>query len=288
MIFIDGFHATFDEILLGEGKMPFLEVNGVRIHYTDEGKGEETIVFSHGLLFSGHMFRARVAALKDRYRCITFDHRGQGKSAVALSGYDMDTLYEDAAALIEALEAGPCHFAGHSMGGFVGMRLAARRPELLRSLILLNTTAAPEPRENHGKYRMLNFIARWFGFRVVLGKVAPIMIGPSFLTDQARKDDLRYWKNQIAAGNRIGVTRAVRGVVDRKGVLDEIGAIDQPVLILAGAQDVATIPAKSGRIHELIFGSELVTLPLSGHSSVVEEPDLVTAEMERFLVGVDS
>ena len=60
--------------------MPYVTVNGTRLHYTDSGSGSEVIVFSHGLLMSGEMFRAQVAHFSDRYRCITFDHRGQGQS----------------------------------------------------------------------------------------------------------------------------------------------------------------------------------------------------------------
>lgn len=118
-----------------------MKINGAEIHCEEDGKGRETIVFAHGLLFSGRMFESQVMALKGRYRCVTFDFRGQGRSEVTASGYDMDTLAEDAAGLIEALGCAPCHFVGLSMGGFVGMRLAARRPALLKSLVLLETTA---------------------------------------------------------------------------------------------------------------------------------------------------
>src|SRR5271156_3136985 len=98
--------------------MPYILVNGVNLYYEDTGHGRETIVFAHGLLWSGKMFAAQVAHLKDRYRVITYDHRGQGKSEVTESGYDMDSLAEDEAALIKALGAAPCHVAGLSMGGF--------------------------------------------------------------------------------------------------------------------------------------------------------------------------
>ena len=92
-------------------------------HYEDSGAGTsgETIVFAHGLIWSCRMFDVQVAALKDRYRCIAFDFRGQGQSGVTAFGYDMDTLTEDAAALIAALQVAPVHFAGLSMGGFVGL-----------------------------------------------------------------------------------------------------------------------------------------------------------------------
>lgn len=65
-----------------------------------------------------------MAFFKRRYRVITYDHRGQGKSSVPKTGYDMDSLYEDVVLLIEQLKLGSVHFAGLSMGGFVGMRLA--------------------------------------------------------------------------------------------------------------------------------------------------------------------
>lgn len=268
--------------------MPFIDVNGARLHYTDEGAGADTIVFSHGLLFSGRMFGAQIAAFRDRFRCITFDHRGQGGSAVTETGYDIETLYTDAVALIEKLGAGPCHFAGLSMGGFVGMRMAARRPDLLRSLILINTSAAPEPQENHGKYGALNFIARWFGLRVVIGRVMPILFGETMRADAARRDELNGWKGQICSADRIGITRAVRGVVKRAGVEAELGAVTLPVLIIAGEEDVATVPAKSEQLHALIKGSHLVMIPRAGHSSVIEEPAAVNAAMESFLAAVDS
>lgn len=66
--------------------MPRLSVNGATIYYEEHGTGPETIVFAHGLLWSGRMFDHQVNALKDRYRCIAFDFRGQGQSEVTASG----------------------------------------------------------------------------------------------------------------------------------------------------------------------------------------------------------
>lgn len=263
--------------------MPEIDVNGARLHYLDEGAGAETILFSHGLLFSSAMFSAQIDAFKDRYRCIAYDHRGQGGSAVTANGYDMDTLTDDAAALIEALDAGPCHFVGLSMGGFVGMRLALRRPELLRSLTLVETSAEAEPRENVGRYNMLNFIARWFGLSLVIGKVMPIMFSQTFLADQARATERAHWRKQIIGNHRIGITRAVRGVVDRQGVDDQINQIATPTLIIVGEEDVATVPEKSERMHAAIPGSTLVRIPRAGHSSTIEEPAAVNAAMTHFL-----
>lgn len=263
--------------------MPYIESGSARTHYTDEGTGNETIVFSHGLLFSGEMFADQINHLKDKYRCIAFDHRGQGKSAVTENGYDIDTLTEDAARLIEKLDLAPCHFVGLSMGGFVGMRLAFRQPELLRTLTLIETSADAEPAENKPRYRLLNFIARWFGIGLVVNQVMPIMFGRSFLEDTRRIEERSRWKKFIASNDKIGLSRAVNGVINRKGVVEEIKQIVLPVLIIVGEQDVATVPGKSEEMHAAIAGSKLVTIPDAGHSSTIEAPEVVSKTISDFL-----
>lgn len=266
--------------------MPDLTVNGARLHYEESGQGPETIVFAHGLLWSGRMFRAQVAALSDRYRCVTFDFRGQGQSAIAADGYDMDTLTNDAAALITTLGLGPCHFAGLSMGGFVGMRLAARRPDLLRSLILMETSADPEPAENVPRYRQLLMVARLVGLGPVAGRVMPIMFGKTFMSDPQRAAERKEWQGYMAANKRMGIIRATEGVITRKPIYTELDRIALSTLIIIGDEDVATTPDHSARMHGAIRGSKLVPIPRAGHTSTVEEPEAVTAAIEAFLVGL--
>ncbi|HMB91441.1 MAG TPA: alpha/beta hydrolase [Rhodothermales bacterium] len=261
--------------------MPTMRVNGAEIYYEEQGTGSETIVFAHGLLWSGAMFASQVRAFQDHYRCITFDFRGQGRSEVTAAGYDMDTLTEDAAALIETLDCAPCHFLGLSMGGFVGLRLALHYPGLLKSLMLLETSADPEP--NQKKYRLLNFIARWFGLRPVASRVMPIMFGEKFLNDPARAKEQVAWRQRLIANHRIGITRATEGVIYREGVYEMLDQIKTPTLIVVGDQDVATVPAKSERMHERIPGSQLVIIPGAGHTSTVEEPEAVNTALRAFL-----
>lgn len=263
--------------------MPTIDVNGATLHYEDSGAGSETIVFAHGLLWSGEMFSPQIEALRERYRCITFDFRGQGRSDVTRGGYEMDALAADAVEVIMRLDAAPCHFVGLSMGGFIGLRLAIERPDLLRSLVLLETSADPEPRENVPRYRALNFIARWFGLRLVAGRVMPIMFGRSFLEDPGRRDERARWRERLLNNNRIGISRAVRGVVEREGVADRLGSIRTPTLILVGDEDTATVPEKSRRMHERIAGSEMTIVRGAGHSSTIEQPAQVTSSIRDFI-----
>lgn len=263
--------------------MPKLQVNGAAIHYETHGTGLETIVFAHGLLWSGRMFDDQVNALKDRYRCITFDFRGQGQSEVTQSGYDIDTLTADAVALIEALQCAPCHFAGLSMGGFVALRLAIRHPALIKSLILLETSADPEPEENIGRYRLLNFIARWLSLRLVANPVMEMMFGQKFLNDPERINLRQELRARMLANHRIGITRAVEGAISRAGVYAQLDQITAPTLIVVGDQDVATVPATAERMHARIRGSKLVVIPGAGHTSTIEDPEAVIAALEDFL-----
>jgi pimeloyl-ACP methyl ester carboxylesterase len=263
--------------------MPHIRVNGARLYYEEHGNGAQTVLFAHGLLWSGRMFARQVDALRGRYRCITFDWRGQGQSEVTPSGYDMETLYADTLALIDTLGIQACHFVGLSMGGFIGMRLAARRPDIVKSLILIGTSADPEPAANIPKYRMLNMVARWLGFRLVVAPVMRVMFGQTFLTDPARAQLRQEWRQQLLANHRIGVTRATAGVITRQGISDLLGAIAARTLILVGDQDVATPPAVARRIHERIPQSQLKLIPGAGHTSTVEQPELVSAAILAFL-----
>ena len=263
--------------------MPMISLNGARLYYEEQGSGSETIVFAHGLLWSCRMFDAQVATLKDRYRCIAFDFRGQGQSEVTRAGYDMETLSEDAALLIEKLHCVPCHFVGLSMGGFIALRLAARRPELIRSLILLETSADPEPSKNVPKYKQMSFVARWLGPGIVVNRVMPIMFGQKFLNDPARIALQGEWRDRMSGNSRRGISRATRGVITRRGIRNEIGQIRAPTLILVGDQDVAVPLVNSQQLHEGIAGSRLVIISGAGHTSTVEEPTAVNAAISEFL-----
>jgi 3-oxoadipate enol-lactonase len=264
--------------------MATFELDGTSLFYEDTGPGStgETIAFSHGLLWGTELFAAQVAALRARYRCIAWDHRGQGQSGpdhrVTIG---MELVWMDAVQLLDKLVGGPVHFCGLSMGGFVAMRTAARRPDLVRSLLLFETSADPEPIENIARYRLLTWVTRLLGPRVTRNKVAPIMFGKTILGDPARKTELDTFTDLMS--RRRDIWRAVNGVIDRAGVYDELRRITAPTLVVVGDEDVATVPAKAERIAAAISGAQLIRIRGAGHSSSVEQPAAVNAAIEQFL-----
>jgi pimeloyl-ACP methyl ester carboxylesterase len=261
--------------------MAMIQVNGTSLYYEDTGGAGTPIVFSHGLLWNTELFAPQIAVLKDRYRCIAYDHRGQGKSADGTGpAIDMDTVTDDAAALIEALGIGPVHFCGLSMGGIVGMRLAIGRPDLIRSLVLLDTTADPEPSKL--KYKAMNIIARFFGMGSVVKAIMPALYGKTALTDPARVAERLAWQEQLA-DNRRSIWRAANGVLERKSLFGELGKIAAPTVVVVGDEDVATLPAQNERIAQAIDGARFVVIPRAGHGSTLEQPAAVTATIATFL-----
>jgi 3-oxoadipate enol-lactonase len=268
--------------------MPRIQVNGADLYYEDTGGSGPPILFAHGLLWSTSMYRFQVAAFRDRYRCVAFDFRGQGKSEITPSGYDMDTLARDAAELVERLGLAPVHFVGLSMGGFVGMRLAARRPELLRSLALLETAADGEPRANVPKYRLLGLAARVLGNGAVAGPIMKVLFGKTFLSDPARAALREELRREIAQNRVAGELRALEGVLTREPVEAELGRIRAPTLVLSGEEERAIVPARSRRLAAAVAGARLVLLPRAGHTSPLEEPAAVNAALGEFWTSVDS
>jgi 3-oxoadipate enol-lactonase len=261
-------------------RMPHIRCNNALLYYTDEGSGKGTIVFSHGLLMSSEMFRAQIEHFKSRYRCIAYDHRGQGRSEVTETGYDLEQLTQDAVAFIEALDVGAVHFVGLSMGGFIGMRLASRRPELLKSLTLMCTSADTE--SNRLKYSLMTLVFQLGGRKLIHKRLMKVLFGKTFLSDPGRQSEKERWSQHLLHLPTT-ISKSVSAVIHRSGVADELSTIELPVLILAGEEDMAIPVEKARSLHERITGSVLHIIPGSGHSITIEQPDVVNRLMEEFL-----
>jgi pimeloyl-ACP methyl ester carboxylesterase len=229
------------------------------------------------------MFHPQIQVLREHWRCVAFDFRGQGKSELTETGYDVETLTQDTAALIGALQLAPCHFVGLSMGGFVGMRLATRHHGLLRSLALLDTSADAEPRLAMASYWIMAQVARWLGLRPVLPQIMEVMFAPRFLHDPGRAALRRQCRQQLLANRNSGVLQALQGIIARRSIIDEIAAIRIPTVILVGTRDVPTPPPVARRIQERIKDSKLVLLRDAGHTSTLEAPEEVSAILQGFL-----
>ncbi len=271
-----------------EQKAGHIRVNGTDLYYKDTGGSGEPIIFSHALLLDGKLFAPQVEVLKSKYRCISYDHRGQGRSAEdSSSSIGLDVLTEDVVAIIEKLQLKRVHFCGLSMGGFVGIRLAARYPHLLRSLTLIASAADTDPRENLAKYKLLNFIGRWIGPWSVARAIAPIIFGKTTLNDPERSN-LKLQLISHLSRNRRTSWRAVNGIIFRDSLNEELPKIVVPTLVIAGEEDLCMAPSRTEQLAASISGAKFKKIPCGGHAITVEQPVVVNSVMGEFLDAVSS
>ena len=261
--------------------MPYIKINKANLYFEEEGKGEVPIVFGHSMLFNLRMFDDQVNFLKSDFKCIRFDFRGQGKSEVTKAGYALDELANDTVKLIKALKCGPCHFVGFSMGGMVALRLAVKYPELIKSLILIDTSS--EPQDDMLRNRILIWIAKYFGIGILANKVMSMFFAPKFLKDKNKVQLRNTWKQHYLANDQAGILRVIKAVVFRKSITPTLDTINQPAIIMVGEKDILTDYNKAKILHQHIKHSELKIIPNAGHMSTVEEPDVVNQFICEFL-----
>jgi pimeloyl-ACP methyl ester carboxylesterase len=263
--------------------MPTIFVNGVNLFYKESGNGPETIVFSHGLLMDHTMFEPQRAVFEKQYRVIAYDHRAQGQSQDPGRGYDMSSLADDAAMLVRGLNAVPCHFAGLSMGGFVGMRLASHHPDLIRTLTLMNTTATREKAANRIKYAFLAQMVKIFSPAPFTSIAVEELFGQTTRRSADRRPMLEHWTGKLRERPR-NIAQSLSAVMNRREFrATEMAAIRCPTLIITGEEDTAQPPRNSKSLIAGISGARHVNISGAGHSSSLETPEAVITAMQELL-----
>ncbi|GAA4703189.1 3-oxoadipate enol-lactonase [Pseudonocardia yuanmonensis] len=257
-------------------------VNGVRLRYDVQGDGPPLLLIA-GLGLSSLAWAAAVPRLREGYTVVTFDNRGTGLSEVPPGPYPIDTLGDDAAALVEHLGLGPVSAVGWSLGGSVLQSMLVRHGDLLTKAVLLNAFPSYTGVQD-----------AWLDSGLALRRagVDPVAIGihgmpwaftPRLLADHtaaqaqaelARKDPhpttLEGFEAQ-AAGLRVYDSRA------------DLPSATTPTLVLTGAEDVLTPVAQSVEIAELLPHGTLQVLPRGGHGMLVEYLDDTLAAITAYL-----
>jgi pimeloyl-ACP methyl ester carboxylesterase len=253
---------------------------GFKIHYVEQGDGP-AIVFVHGPVMDHTMYEAQFEDLPDRYRCIALDLRGHGHSEAPKGPWSMQDSVDDVIAFIEGVGASPCHLVGMSWGGMIAVRIAVQRQELLRSVVLVDTSAAAESAE-------LGELERWYMNEVtekgltdeVIETSLPLLYGERYRTEDAAGVAVHY--DRLRAMKPEGVVEGLRAIIERDSVLDRLGDIHIPALVIHGADDASIPVSEAEAIAKGIPGAELLVIPGAGHSTPLEAPDVVNAALGAF------
>ncbi len=252
-------------------------------------RGDGTpLVLWPSLLTDGGMWRFQVPALAERYRVITIDPPGHGRSERRERPFSLEDCADAVLEILDALELDRVHYAGLSWGGMTGMRMALRAPSRLRSLALLDTNADRETRSKLPSYRAMAFISSIFG-----GGVPPLLarLDTIFFAERTRRerpDILRDFRDHVVRMEPASIRHAVDAVMFHRGdIRDRLPAIRVPALVAVGLEDVATPPSRARDIADRIPGAEYVELPGAGHLSALEVPGRVTEMLLDFFARVE-
>lgn len=264
--------------------MPAVIQEGTEIHYTLSGSGPP-ILLGHSFLCSRDMWAPQVGPLSERHLVINVDARGHGDSAPAPSGSTLDDMLADMLAVLDDVGTDSAIWAGLSMGGMVAMKAALETPERVRALILLDTDAGTESAFSRLKYALLARIAGLFGIRPVLPQVMRLMFGKTTLRERRTLSD--EWRQRFASVDVPSIRNMVGTISGREDVTGRLGEITAPTLVIVGSEDTALPPECSLRIANEIPNAEYIAIEGAGHLSTLEQPELVTPTMLKFLAKLD-
>ncbi|WP_117213495.1 3-oxoadipate enol-lactonase [Allorhizocola rhizosphaerae] len=251
----------------------------VHLHYSISGRRDgPALVLGGSLGTTGAIWQPQVEALGEAFRVIRYDHRGHGGSPSAGGGrYQIEDLGKDLIALLDDLEITSAHLAGVSLGGMVGMWVAAHAPTRVRKLALICTSARLGPPEMWAERASL---VRAGGMAAVADTVLSRWFTPEF---HRRSPAVAAWARNILMSTRPEEYAACCAALAEMNLEPLLPSIICPTLVVAGEQDHATPPEHAVRIAEEIPLAELEFLPDAAHLANVERPNAVNSLLKEFL-----
>lgn len=258
--------------------MAFAELNGIVLHYVDEGPRDAPVVaFSNSLGTDFRIWDGVVAELGGSFRTIRYDKRGHGLSTCPPAPFTMDEHVGDFAALLDHVGVERAVIVGLSVGGLIAQGLTAARPGLARAVVLCDTAHKILTHEvwneriaavEAGGIEALadGTMERWFSEKFRAEEKATLAGSRNMLV---RTPDAGY----------AGTCAAIRET-DYTNVAK---AMDMPVLCVVGDEDGATPPDVVRATSELIPGAGFVIIEGAGHLPCVEKPATLAGHITEFL-----
>jgi len=251
------------------------------------GQGPDVLLIG-GLGDTVESWQFQLDGLADRYRVVAFDNRGAGRTAMPDGPATVEAMADDAAAVLRALDVPSAHVAGFSGGSIISQELALRHPDLVRSLVLQSTWAAPDP-----------YLHAWARFVHWLVDAAPderTFMEYFFLdiytarahndgTVAAFIDEVVAFPHKQAAED---LHRFLSAFMDRPDTSDRLRQITAPTLVLAGGADSTARPVLGRAVADAIPGALFEVMEEEAHQPFQEVPDLWNARVQTFWRDVDA
>ena len=259
-------------------------VNNVKLAVRDWGDGQPPLLLLHGYMGSGLDWVDVAPLLADGRRVVAYDHRGHGQSShpTGVDAYTFEALARDLGAFIEMSEQGPVDLLGHSMGGVVALMYALRHPERVRSLVLMDTAAAPAGNVPMEVLGPLIAIGREQGMGAVAQVVAEFAVNMPGVKSQS-PDVIRERAIAKFSAMDIEALEAFAAELGRyPSMVDRLKEIACPVTVIVGENDEG-LRAAADVFAERIVDADLVVIPGAGHSPQEDRPEAWVAAVLQHL-----
>jgi 3-oxoadipate enol-lactonase len=274
-----------------------IHVNEVDLAWSEEGSsppGTPTLVLCHGFTGSAHDFSLEVPALAAARRVVCMDHRGHGSSTRVgtLEGYSIDQLVSDLVAFLEATGGGPVDLLGHSMGGRVVLGVVLRRPDLVRSLVLMDTSAwsfiPPDEaiRAMVSKYMTAFDPARGMPTTLNFGGPEDELIAARVPAEWQQQKDAIFAGMDAYAVKALGMSLMTDLDQGEMSLRSELPSITCPTTVLAGEHDHPLVDQAPALAAEVADG-RLTVIPGAYHSPQLTHPEAWQAALAAHLAWAD-
>ncbi len=261
--------------------MAIVNIAGAGLWVGDFGSGPP-ILLLHGFPLDHTMWSGQIDALCVTHRVIVPDLRGFGQSAVTRVTMTMERFADDLIYILNALSVNePVTLCGLSMGGYVAFEFWRNNPGKVRSLVLCDTRAQPDtPEAARGRLELAERVLGE-GTCAVAEAVLPRMFAPR--TFEREPQVVEAMRNVILKTNPQGIAATLRGLSERRDSRPLLAAINVPVLVLVGSEDVISPPGEMLEMAAAIPGARFVEIPEAGHMAPLESPHTVNHELLTFL-----
>lgn len=258
--------------------MTLVNVNNVNLYYEFHGPEDgELLILNNGVFMNTASWVFQLPDLSRRYRVLTYDMRGQGRSEHPEGPYSLELHADDLVALMDALDLDQAHMVGTSYGGELNLMMGIHHPGRCRTLVIIASVSHSDP-------LCAAMVERWrmaakLGdgpsfFRLIYADV----YSESFLVH--RPDLIPMAEHRYATLDLPAAVRLLESF-QRFNVASDLGQITIPTCIASAEQDILK-PRRYGEImHQAIAGSEFHLIPDAGHVAVLEK----AAEVNTIILG---
>ncbi|MBA2664408.1 MAG: alpha/beta fold hydrolase [Bradymonadaceae bacterium] len=253
--------------------MPHLtSPDGCKLYYETHGFDHdgEVIVLLNGMTQSTQHWSTHTRALRDQYRVLTYDARGQGQSEIGTSPLGLDQHAADLIALLDHLQVHRAHLVGFSHGARIAMGFANYASHRLLRLVLCSATARPSALARtivRSWYEVLNRA----GLEAMAWSSLPTILGEQYLSQNERLLS-SIVKASVARNSREGVTALLEAMMRYPDLESLAQNVRAPTLVISATADPLVEPAGAANLAELCHGDHLL-LDHVGHTIPIEAPD---------------